>query len=238
MDLTGQVAVVTGGSMGIGEAVARAFAQAGATVVITSRDQERADAARARIGHPERVLATACDVRYREDLDRLLALTLHHFGRVDVWINNAGLGFMESVVAADMAELRRMFDVDLFGAIDGIQVVAPVMKQQRRGTIINISSVVGFKGYPNQSAYTAAKHGVMGLTKSLAVELQEHGIRVSAVLPGGVDTDMVRAARPFTSRILVACTRIATIGSPYWSVTVPVMTLPFTIRRVRLSPVR
>ena len=70
------------------------------------------------------------------------------------------------------------------------------MIPQRDGYIISISSVVGFKGYPNQSAYTAAKHGVMGLTKSLAVELQTHGIRVSAVLPGGVDTDMVRAARP------------------------------------------
>ncbi len=143
--------------MGIGEAIACGFAEHGASVVLTSRDVQRAEEARARVGHPERTLAAGCDVRRREDLERLLALTLDRFGRVDVWVNNAGLGFMESVTQANMAELRRMFDTNLFGAMDGMQVVAPVMKQQGSGTIINISSVAGHITTPYMALYSASK---------------------------------------------------------------------------------
>ncbi len=153
MDLTSRVVVITGGSMGIGEAIARVFADHGASLVITSRERERAEAARARLGRPERILATACDVRYREDLERLLALTLHNFRRVDLWINNAGLGFLESVEHAEMAEVRRMFDINRFGAIEAMQVVAPVMKQQRAGTIINKSSVASHVVVPYMALY-------------------------------------------------------------------------------------
>ncbi len=194
MDLRGQVAVVTGGSMGIGEALAHAFADAGAAVVITSRDLERAEAARVRIGRPERVLATACDVRYREDLDRLLSLTLHHFGRVDVWINNAGIGFLESVAVADAAEMRRMFDIDLFGAIEGMQVIVPVMKQQRSGTIINISSVAGHITVPHMALYCAAKAALNAVGRGARMELAAFGIHVMTVSPGYIATDFGKNA--------------------------------------------
>ena len=102
-DVSGKVVVVTGASMGIGEAIAKIFADAGANVVLLARDAERTEAARARIGHQERTLALACDVRNREEIDRVVSLTLHHFQRIDVWINNAGHGILDSVANVDMA---------------------------------------------------------------------------------------------------------------------------------------
>ena len=101
MEMDGKVVVVTGASMGIGEAIAQVFADAGASVVLLSRDASRAEAARYRIGHTERTLAMACDVRKPEEIERALAFTLHHFDRLDVWVNNAGVGIRDSV--ADMA---------------------------------------------------------------------------------------------------------------------------------------
>ena len=108
-ELSGKVVVVTGASMGIGEAIAKIFADAGASVVLLSRDAERTEAARARIGHPERTLALACDVRNREEIDRVVGLTLHHFKRIDVWINNAGHGILDSSCERGYGRVPRNF---------------------------------------------------------------------------------------------------------------------------------
>src|SRR5436309_12504372 len=110
IDVSSKVVVVTGASMGIGEALARIFADHGASVVLLSRDAGRAEAARHRVGHTERTLAMACDVRNREDIDRALALTLHHFDRVDVWVNNAGVGIRDSVADMQMSACRELFE--------------------------------------------------------------------------------------------------------------------------------
>src|SRR5260370_632684 len=107
MEMDGKVVVVTGASMGIGEAIAKVFADEGASVVLLSRDASRAEAARHRVGHTDRTLAMACDVRNREDIDRALALTLHHFDRVDVWVNNAGVGSRDSVADMEMCARNR-----------------------------------------------------------------------------------------------------------------------------------
>ncbi len=187
--------------MGIGEAVARTFAGQGASVVICSRERERAEAARARIEHPERILATACDVRYREDLARLLALTLHNFGRVDIWVNNAGIGFMESVAQADMAEVRRLFDINLFGAIEAMQAVAPVMKQQGSGTIINISSMAGHITLPYAAMYSATKAALNALGRGARIELSRCGVHVMTVCPGFVANDFGKHAYKGTERM-------------------------------------
>src|SRR6184192_3520696 len=103
IDVSSKVVVVTGASMGIGEAIAKIFADHGSRVVLLSRDAGRAEAARGRIGHTDRTLALSCDVRNREEIDRVLSLTLHHFERIDLWINNAGHGLQDSVAHMDMA---------------------------------------------------------------------------------------------------------------------------------------
>ena len=116
MRLTGNVVVITGASMGIGDALAREFAAEGASVVLSSRDAARADAARQKIRAPERTLAVACDVRRRADLEHLMKAALDRFQRVDIWINNAGYGLVDSVEMMDMAQCRSLFDTNLFGA--------------------------------------------------------------------------------------------------------------------------
>src|SRR5208282_2073100 len=136
MILNGKVAVITGASMGIGEAIAKLFAVEGASVVLSSRDLQRAEEARARVGYTERTMTVACDVRSREQIERLAAETLARFGRIDIWVNNAGHGLSDTVADMNMAQCRAMFDTNFFGAIDGIQVAAAIMKKQGSGTII------------------------------------------------------------------------------------------------------
>src|SRR5438876_11731120 len=143
IDVSSKVVVVTGASMGIGEALARIFADHGARVVLLSRDAGRAEAARGRVGHNERTLALSCDVRNREEIDRVVSLTLHHFDRVDVWVNNAGHGLFDSVPGLEMVACRDTFDTNSCGSVAAMQSLIPVMKQQGSGTIINVSSVAG-----------------------------------------------------------------------------------------------
>jgi len=188
MELTGKVVVVTGASMGIGEAIAKLFAESGASVVLLSRDAARAEAARVRIGCPERTVGLSCDVRNSEEIDRVLALTLHHFKRVDVWVNNAGHGLLDSVSQMEMSACHDMFNTNFFGALSAMQAVIPVMRQQGEGTIINISSVAGHVPMPFHAAYSATKFAMNAIGKAAGVELKHEGIRVLTVCPGYVRT--------------------------------------------------
>jgi len=194
MEISGKVAVITGASMGIGEALAHAFAERGARVVLLSRDANRAEAARGRIGHEDRTLALPCDVRHREDIDRVLSLTLHHFARIDIWINNAGHGLDDSIATMDMAACRETFDTNLFGTIDAMQAVIPLMKQQGSGTIINISSVAGHIAVPYKAVYSATKFAMNAISAAARVELKVAGIHVITVCPGYVRTDFSQNA--------------------------------------------
>jgi uncharacterized protein len=188
-DLTGKVVVITGASMGIGEAMSKTFAGQGATVIMLSRDASRAESARARVGHASTTLALACDVRNREEIDRVIGLTMHHYSRIDVWINNAGHGILDSVADVDMAACRETFDTNLFGTIDAMQAAIPVMKQQSAGTIINISSVAGHLPVPFLAIYSATKFAMNAVGKGARVELKQFGINVLTVCPGYVSTD-------------------------------------------------
>jgi short-subunit dehydrogenase len=188
MELVGKVVVVTGASMGIGEAIAKIFADHGASVVLLSRDGTRVEAARGRIGHPDRTLALSCDVRHREEIDRALGLTVHHFQRVDVWVNNAGRGLLDSVAEMEMAAFRDMFETNFFGAVAAMQAVIPVMRQQGAGTIINISSVAGHIPLPFHAGYSATKFALNAIGKAARVELKGSGIHVLTVCPGYVRT--------------------------------------------------
>lgn len=188
MDLTGKVVVVTGASMGIGEAIAKVFSDQGAGVVLLSRDANKVEAARGRVGHPERTLALSCDVRHREEIDRVLGLTMHHFQRVDVWVNNAGRGLLDSVAGMEMASCRDMFETNLFGAMAAMQAVIPVMRQQGGGTIVNISSVAGHIALPFHAAYSSSKFAMNAIGKAARVEMKKDGIHVLTVCPGYVRT--------------------------------------------------
>jgi short-subunit dehydrogenase len=188
-NLSGKVVVVTGASMGIGEAIAKIFADHGANIVVLSRDSGRAEAARGRIGHTDRTLALACDVRHREEIDRVLGLTLHHFDRCDVWVNNAGHGLLDSVEQLDMAACRDTFDTNFFGTVASMQAVIPIMKQRGSGAIINISSVAGHIPLPYHAVYSATKFAMNAFGKAARVELKATGIHVMTVCPGYVRTD-------------------------------------------------
>lgn len=184
--------------MGIGEAIAKAFGEEGASVVLLSRDAARAEAARVRIGLPDRTVALSCDVRNSEEIDRVLALVLHHFKRIDVWVNNAGHGLLDSLSQMEMSACHEMFETNFFGAVSAMQAVIPVMQQQdaggqgarikSRGTIINISSVAGHVPMPFHAAYSATKFAMNAIGKAAGVELKKDGIHVLTVCPGYVRT--------------------------------------------------
>jgi short-subunit dehydrogenase len=203
MDMAGKVVVVTGASMGIGEAIAKVFADEGASVALLSRDAGRAEAARHRVGHTERTLAMACDVRNRDDIGRALALTLHHFDRVDVWINNAGVGIRDSVADMDMSACRELFETNFFATIACMQTVVPAMREAGGGDIINISSVAGHIPVPFMAIYSASKFAMNALGKGARLELKRDNINVLTVCPGYVRTDFgkhVVADRQFNVR--------------------------------------
>jgi NAD(P)-dependent dehydrogenase (short-subunit alcohol dehydrogenase family) len=175
--------------MGIGEAIVRRFLREGASVVLASRDLARVEAARQRVGSPERTMAVACDVTVRAQIEALLAAVIGRFGRLDVWVNNAGFGLVDSVEHMDMDACRRMFDTNLFGAIECMQVASPVLKQQRSGAIINISSMAGIVTVPYMSAYGATKHALNCISRGARLELAPYGVHVNTICPGYVQTD-------------------------------------------------
>jgi short-subunit dehydrogenase len=191
-EMDGKVVVLTGASMGIGEAIAMVFADAGASVALLSRDASRAEAARQRIGHTDRTLALACDVRNREEVDRALASTLGRFHRVDVWVNNAGVGIRDSVVEMQPSKCRDLFETNFFGTIACMQAVVPAMRATGGGTIINISSVAGHIPVPFMTLYCASKFAMNALGKGARMELRRDKINVLTVCPGYVSTEFGR----------------------------------------------
>ena len=188
-EIAEKVVVVTGGSMGIGEAIAKIFVDNGAYCVILSRDSARAEAARTRIGKTDCTLALACDVRNREEIDRVISLTRHHFHRIDVWVNNAGHGLSDEVATMEMPSFRSMFETNFFGTIEAMQAVLPTMREQGSGTIINISSVAGHLPVPHMAGYSATKFAMNAMGKAARVELAGTGVNVLTVCPGYVRTN-------------------------------------------------
>jgi short-subunit dehydrogenase len=189
MEMDGKVVVVTGASMGIGEAIAKIFADEGARVVLLSRDASRSEAARHRVGHTDRTLAMACDVRNREEINRTIGLTLHHFDRLDVWVNNAGVGIRDTVVDMEMPAFRELFETNFFGTVACMQAVTPAMRERGGGDIVNISSVAGYIAVPYMAIYCASKFAVNAIGKGARMELKRDNINVLTVCPGYVATE-------------------------------------------------
>ena len=189
MRLDSKVVVVTGASMGIGEAIAKAFASEGATVVLCSRDAARAEAARERVGTRERTSSLALDVTSRNQIESAVANVIAKYGRIDVWVNNAGLGMYDSIELLNVESARKLFDTNYFGALECMQAVIPVMKRQKSGTIINISSIAGHIGAPYSGAYCATKHALNAISNAARVELKGSGVEILTVCPGMISTD-------------------------------------------------
>ena len=180
--------------MGIGEAIAAEFAARGASVVLSARDATRLEAARLRVAASGQAIAVPADVTKTEDLARLLEATLIRFCRVDVWVNNAGHGLMDSISQMDLNQCRRMFETNLFAVIQAMQLVVPVMRKQGSGTIVNISSVAGYIAVPYMGAYGATKHALNAVTKAARMELAGSGVNVCNVCPGYIATDFATNA--------------------------------------------
>ena len=197
MTLEGRVAIVTGGSRGIGLAIATALGTAGARVVIASRTARELEAARRTLeGADIQVLSRVTDVAKAEDTQALADEVLAKWGRIDVLVNNAGaIGAIGSLDECDPGQWKLAFEVNVFGTMNACRAVLPTMRRQRAGKIVNLAGGgVGGPGVmPRWSAYTASKAAVIQLTESLAREVEDHGIQINAIAPGAVVTEMTAA---------------------------------------------
>ena len=192
--LSGRVAIVTGGSRGIGQAIVLKLVSAGASVVIGGiSDTSRTHSLVLEAGGSEvRLLSIKTDVTKAEEVNRLVKSTIDHFGKVDVLVNNAGINRDALLLRMKDGDWDAVLDTNLKGAFLCTRAVLVHMVRSRWGRIVNISSVVGLIGNPGQANYSAAKAGLIGLTKTTAREVASRGITVNAVAPGFIDTDMTR----------------------------------------------
>jgi 3-oxoacyl-[acyl-carrier protein] reductase len=212
--LAGKVAVVTGGTRGIGLAIARLLADDGASVVVSGRDPGRLESAAKELETSgASVLAVAADAGKREDADRLVDAAKERFGRVDVLVNNAGITRDQLLVRMKDDDWDQVLDTNLRGVFLMTRAAGKVMMRQKSGRIINISSTAGAMGNPGQVNYSAAKAGVIGLTKASARELAHWNILVNAVAPGLIETDMTAAISAEARETLMQQVPLKRIGS-------------------------
>ncbi|MGH7353476.1 MAG: 3-oxoacyl-[acyl-carrier-protein] reductase [Candidatus Rokuibacteriota bacterium] len=215
LPLEGKTAIVTGGSRGIGAAIATVLAERGAAVVVSGRDADRLKAASGELeGRGFAVLAVVADAAKREDADRLVETARERFGRVDVLVNNAGITRDGLLVRMKDDDWDRVMDVNLRGAFLMTRAVAKAMVRQKSGgRIVNIASTAGAMGNAGQVNYSAAKAGLIGLTKASARELAHWAILVNAVAPGLIETDMAAAIPADAREALLAQVPLKRIGT-------------------------
>jgi 3-oxoacyl-[acyl-carrier protein] reductase len=195
--LKDKVAIVTGSSRGIGRSIALMLASYGAKVVLAARDLSNLQTLQAEIKNlGTEAMCIPTDMSQESDIQNLVSQTIESFGRLDIVVNNAGLGIYDSVEKTSTETWDKLLSVNARGPFILCREAIPYLRQQPRSFIVNVSSVVGVRGYANQAAYTASKHALMGFSKALAKEVQPDGIRVHVLLPGGVDTNMLSLARP------------------------------------------
>jgi NAD(P)-dependent dehydrogenase (short-subunit alcohol dehydrogenase family) len=216
--LEGKVAVITGGNAGIGEAVAKRFAEEGASVVVTGRRQPELDRVvkiiRQNNGKVLAVAGSVTDEGHAKDVARK---AIDSFGRIDILVNNAGVGdFGKRLHEIDDATWNTVFDINLTGVFRMTRAIVPQMLKQQSGSIVNISSVASLAGIPGLSVYAASKGGLDALTRALAIDYAKDGIRCNVVNPGLIDTPMAAPLMANTERLqsLLSQYAIRRAGTP------------------------
>ncbi|MBL8608020.1 MAG: SDR family NAD(P)-dependent oxidoreductase [Myxococcales bacterium] len=200
----GKVVVITGAGSGIGRATALAFSAAGARVHATDVDEEGLRSLAAERGA---VATRRVDVSKRDEVEALAAHVEEAEGRVDVVVNNAGVGLAGGLLQTTTEDWEWIVSINMWGVIHGCRAFAPKMAERKRGHIVNVSSVLGYYGAPSTVAYSTTKFAVFGLSEALRAELADHGVGVTTVCPGIIDTNIVKTGRfrprkgdPLTSR--------------------------------------
>jgi len=213
--LEGKVAIVTGGSRGIGAAIAALLAERGAAVVVSARDADRLNAAVKELeATGAAVAAVAGDVSKREDAERVVDAAKAKFGRADILVNNAGITRDALLVRMKDEDWDRVLEVNLRGAFVMTRAVSKLMVRQKSGRVINISSAAGAMGNAGQVNYSASKAGLIGFTKASARELSHWGILVNAVAPGLIETDMAAAIPAAAREALLTQVPLGRVGTP------------------------
>lgn len=204
LDIKNKTALVTGASRGIGKSISVALAESGARVILSARDTRRLETVRKEINDKGgNAVAIPADLSEEADIVSLFDEIKKQYERLDIAVHNAGVGYFEDLADFPMDKFDEIFRVNMRGTFLCCKHAMKLMIPARAGYIINVSSMQGIKGYPKQSAYAATKHGIMGMTKSLSAEAQKHNIRVSVILPGAVDTELITDARPELDRSLL-----------------------------------
>jgi 3-oxoacyl-[acyl-carrier protein] reductase len=191
MHLNGKVAIVTGGTKGIGRAIAEALVKEGLNVCISARSRNEIDETVRELLTLDkgRAIGIVCDVRNQAQIKSLFGLTVTELGGVDILVNNAGIGIFETVEATTPENFRAVLETNLFGVFYCCHEAIPLMKKRGGGYIINISSLAGANPHPQMAAYNASKFGLNGFSEAMMQEVRHYGIKVSYIMPGSVNTE-------------------------------------------------
>ncbi len=214
--LKDQVAIITGGTSGIGEACVYLFAEEGAAVVLAGRSEERGKRIEAKIlSSGGKALFVRADVSRAKDAKNLMDKTLEHFQKIDILVNNAGIGERNPVHQMEEAQWDRVLDINLKSIFLCSKYAIPAMQKQQKGSIINMASILGLVGFPGSGAYNASKGGSRLLTRNMALDYAKDGIRVNTICPGFIKTPMVeKELDPESLKAIEAMHPLGRLGRP------------------------